>query len=222
MFSLLIYTLVVLAVVGGLVLLSLHLNGQSPLAWLKPMTDEQKLQKSIDDAAERLSRASAALQKSQAYVSQVQRKLNASQVDKDALTAQIKEAVAANDDAKAKKLIARLQREEAEFKALEEQLGTAIKDHEFYSEAVEEERRSVLAARQEADSLNIRLELAQADNAYRNSSNASEELAKMRAKVQGAEVHSKMGRGRDEEDEFLEAGKESSIEDRLREFKSGA
>lgn len=221
------FALAVAITIVGLIALSAYLAGKgfpfgAILNSFKPMTDQEKLQKAIDEAAERLDRASTALRKSQEYVRQVERELAASGADINTLTAQIKKAVAENNDATAKKLIARLQREEEEFKGLETKLNAAIKDHEFYSETVDEERRSVLAARQEADSLNVRLELAQADAAYRNSGTPSEALANLRAKVQGAEIHSKYGRGRTEEDDFLDAGKESAIEDRLREFKSGS
>lgn len=212
----LIVELILIGICGFLLLVGIGRHfGVGPFRAKK--TPEEEMQEVIDAATTRMQIAQTAQQKSEAHVRQLERDFNSSEADVKRLTAQVETALQDGDEDKARKLVKRLQSEEAERDQKKQELDKALANHQFYEEAIEIERQAILSARREADSLNVRLQLAEADRAFREADSTSDKLNEMRQRVRNAEITTHASRP--PKDEFLEAAEEQEVEDRLAQFK---
>lgn len=214
----LIVELILIGVVGFLLVVGAGRHfGIGPLKPKK--SPEEEMQEVIDAATARMKTAQEAQQKSEVHVRQLERDYNSSEADVKRLTAQVESALGEGDEDKARKLIKRLQSEETERDDKKQELDEALANHQFYEEAIETERKAIISARKEAESLNVRLQLAEADRAFREADSTSDKLNEMRQRVRHAEITTHASRP--PKDEFLEAAEEQEVEDRLAQFKKG-
>lgn len=214
----LIVELILVGIVGFLLVVGAGRHfGLGPFKAKK--SPEEEMQEVIDTATSRMKTAQEAQQKSEVHVRQLERDYNSSEADVKTLTARIEAALMDNDEDDARRLIKRLQSEEAERDQKKKELDDALENHRFYEEAIETERKAIISARKEAESLNVRLQLAEADRAFREADSTSDKLSEMRQRVRHAEITTKASRP--PKDEFLEAAEEQEVENRLAQFKKG-
>jgi len=177
---------------------------------------DSSLQDAIDEQTNALRRAQTALENSGKLVRQCEQDVASSEADVNILTARVKSALKEKDEEKARKHVIRLQKEEKELDVKEENLREAMETHQFYADAVQNEREALEERRREAERLEVRLELAEADKAYRATSDIGDKAEDLKRKVRVAEVGVKAARPT--KDEFTQAGDDLAIDARLAKF----
>jgi hypothetical protein len=177
------------------------------------------LDTTIDAHANAMQKAENALSKSQEHLAHLQAKVSQSEADINILNARIQKAVNDGKDDEARNIIKRLKLEQAALDEHKANLEGGKKDHQWYADAVEKERKSMIDARQAAEGLNAKLALAEATKAYQASTTGLEDAkTELEAKVRVAESQVR-ATDASKKDEFLEAADNADVEATLAEFK---
>jgi chromosome segregation ATPase len=183
----------------------------------KPKTPAEEMQEQITARTAALKTANAALEKSGIVVRQSQRDVEQSQSDVNTLNAKIEQAVKDSNEGEAKRLIPRLTSEEAELDKKKIRLEKALATHEFYREEVVKQRAAIEEAKRDAEQVSVRLELAEAEQAYQQAGDLDGKAAALKTEADKAEISVRAARP--PQDEFDKAAQEAEIEDRLAAFK---
>jgi chromosome segregation ATPase len=186
----------------------------------KPKTPAEEMQEQIDARSTALKKANDALEKSGIVVRQSQRDVKQSQADVNTLNAKIEQAIKDKNEGEAKRLIQRLTSEEAELDQKKTRLKQALATHEFYREEVVKQRVAIEEAKRDAEQVSVRLELAEAEKAYKQAGDLDGKAAALKIEADKAEISVRAARP--PQDEFDKAAQEAEVEDRLAAFKKKA
>lgn len=122
-----------------------------------PMTNYRQ---AIDDEADNVNKALASLADADVLVRSVQRQVDNNKADITRYTARIKNALAANDQAKARDYATRLAQAEADLATNEAQLELHKATYDKTQQQISTRRNNLARLRNEAKSLNLQLELS--------------------------------------------------------------
>jgi phage shock protein A len=166
-----------------------------------------------------LENAQIALDKSRGHLNVLQGRINQSVADIKVLKARAQRAVDENKDDEARAFIKRMKLEEQTLSEHQKNFDDASKNHQWYVDSVERERQAIIEAKQTAEGLTTKLELAEATKAYQTSTDGLSGIKReLESKVRIAESQVKATEMA-KSDEFLDAAGNADIEATLTQMK---